>query len=587
MTRSLMSVFATLTVLSTQAFASHLVAYPDTVRFTSGVGVLSTYNVFVTDGRDSSQFPHTPLTLANVWITGSNEFNLGSDTIIDFFGNTYVVVQFDASNTSPSSAVLHIEGDSNAITVVLIGNPPNHQNLSFTGQQDLGVLTPGVTKCDSVILYNPNAFSVSIMSLTIAGQHANCQITDFTTAFVLGAGRSITFYPCVTAEPDSGRDTLSAGGTIVADYTYANGGSDSADYTISGYVLPLDSTCLSIGYPIDFGGCYDGATSSQPIATANTTSADVTVDSIIIVNGDTAEFQIPQTQFPITLPGGSTSGSFNASFSPPNTATHGEQFSAGIVIYSTGKSKGGFPCIELAGTLVGEAQVLLADTIVLNAPPGGASTINISTNRTMSRHAIYINNDTTVSINPISLQLTDSNQDAYFGSAGNELANIYDSLIAPNANPYLFNPIIMTLDAPDTGTYNVDMTLTFQILRADRKTEITSEPVYNYHIVAHRLPSAASSVSQSAPPVAEFSINPNPAHGEVTISLPTDVSSMIEIYDILGNLIISTKANGSFVWNGATSAGVMIPNGAYIVRVRETRTNGQIVTASKRLMYLH
>src|ERR1019366_751398 len=160
MTRSLMSVFATLTVLSTQAFASHLVAYPDTVRFTSGVGVLSTYNVFVTDGRDSSQFPHTPLTLANVWITGSNEFNLGSDTIIDFFGNTYVVVQFDASNTSPSSAVLHIEGDSNAITVVLIGNPPNHQNLSFTGQQDLGVLTPGVTKCDSVILYNPNAFSV-------------------------------------------------------------------------------------------------------------------------------------------------------------------------------------------------------------------------------------------------------------------------------------------------------------------------------------------------------------------------------------------------------------------------------------------
>ena len=145
----------------------------------------------------------------------------------------------------------------------------------------------------------------------------------------------------------------------------------------------------------------------------------------------------------------------------------------------------------------------------------------------------------------------------------------------------------MTLDAPDTGTYNVDMTLTYQVLRADHKTEITSEPVYNYHIIAHRVPAATSLVSEPQQLSADFSINPNPAHGDVTITVPENVNSQIEIYDILGNLILSTKTNGSFVWNGATSAGVIIPNGAYIVRVREMSTNGQIVTASKRLMYVH
>ena len=399
--------FVAMMMVSARSHANRITCSTDTLRMTGPIGVWTTGpTIYISDGRDSTIPAPSPLTQVNVWVTGSSTFALATDSVLDFYGNAPVVVLFNPTNTSTSTAVLHVEGDSNEITVVLIGNPPSHQNLSFTGDRDIGLLTPGVTQCDSVILYNPNAFSVSITSLTIAEQHASCQLEDVPTLpYTLDAQHSITFHACVTAEPDSGRDTLSAGGTIVADYTFTNG-SDAADFTISGYVLPLDSTCLSIGYPIDFGGCYDGATSSQPVDIANTTSGDVIVDSIKIVNGDTAAFQIPTSQFPMTLHGGS-SGSFNASFSPPNTGAQGEQLSAGIVIYSSGKSKGGFPCTELAGTLVGEAQVLLVDTIVLNAPPGGANTLNIYTKNTMSRHAIYINNDTTVAINPISLQITD------------------------------------------------------------------------------------------------------------------------------------------------------------------------------------
>ncbi len=580
--------FIAVMMLSARSYANRITSSTDTIRMTGAIGVYtSSPTIYISDGRDSTIPPPSPLTQANVWITGSSEFALATDSVLDFYGIAPIIVLFNPTNTSTSTAVLHVQGDSNSITVVLIGNPPSHKNLSFTGDNNLGVLTPGVSQCDSVILNNPNAFSVSITSLTVAGQHASCQLEEVPSLpYTLAAQHSITFRACVTAEPDSGRDTLSAGCQIVANYTFTNG-SDAADYTMSGYVLPLDSSCLSIGYPIDFGGCYDGATSNQPIAIANTTSGDVTVDSIIIVNGDIAEFQIPQTQFPITLPGGSTSGSFNASFSPPNSATHGEQFSAGIVIYATGKSKGGFPCTELAGTLVGEAQVLLVDTIVLNAPPGGADTINIATNRTLSRHAIYINNDTTVSINPTSIELTDSNQDAYFGSAGIETASIYDSLIPPNANPYRFNPIIMTLDAPDTGTYNIDMLLAYQVLRAGGKTEITSQPVYQYHVLVHRIPSATESVNLLAQaPSAAFTINPNPTRGDATIALPPDINSNVDIYDVLGNLVVSKQVRGSFVWNGETSVGVTVSNGAYIVRVQEMTVNGKIATASKQLIYL-
>jgi hypothetical protein len=571
-------------MLSVRSNASWLTIEPDSVHFTSEVGVSSSYNVFVSDGRDSSQFPHLPLTAANVWITGSSEFSLGSDSILSFFGYTYVTVLFKATSTTPSSAVLHVQGDSNEVVVYLTGTPPDHINLSYSGIQNFGSLSPGVSTCDSETLYNPNSFSVTVTSLTIASQNTECQLESIPSVpFTMTGYERINFEACLTGKMDTNYDTAYVNANIMADYTYPNG-SDEATFNIYGYVRPPDSTCLSIAYPIDFGGCYDGSTSSQPIAIANTTSGDVIVDSIKIVNGDTTAFQIPTSQFPMTLHGGS-SGSFNASFAPPNTGGQGEQFSAGIVIYSTGKSKGGFPCSEMAGTLVGEAQVLLVDTIVLNAPPGGANTINISTNRTMSRHAIYINNDTTVSIDPISLAITDSNQEAYFGTVGNELTYINDSIIPANANPYLFDPIIMTLDAPDTGTYNVDMILTYQVLRAGRKTEITSEPVYKYHILAHRVPAAASSVGQPSLPVAEFTINPNPAHGDVTITLPPDINSTIEIYDVLGNLILSKQVDGSFVWNGENSSGQSISDGAYIIRVRQSMGSGEVMTSSKQLLY--
>ena len=144
----------------------------------------------------------------------------------------------------------------------------------------------------------------------------------------------------------------------------------------------------------------------------------------------------------------------------------------------------------------------------------------------------------------------------------------------------------MTLDVPNTGTYNIDLALTYVVLNAGRKTEITSQPVYQYRIVAHRVPAGAASVGQAQVASANFTLNPNPAHSEVTISVPTEVTSTIEIYDILGNLILSVQVNGPFIWNGETSSGTIVPNGAYVVHVREAIGSSDVSTSSKQLLFL-
>jgi hypothetical protein len=350
-----------------------------------------------------------------------------------------------------------------------------------------------------------------------------------------------------------------------------------------------DSDCLS---PLNEGvGVFpDGTTGTKLLNIENWTTGKVILDSIDVVSGDVGQFQIDNSQFPITLQPDS-SGMFNVSFSVPDTAAAGEKYSAGIVIYSSGKSLTGTPCSVMTGSIWEKASVPVADTIILKAPPGGENTISLAIDRPVSRHAIWIRNDTSIWIQALTLQIDDTSNDAYFdsisnyGTVGTKFINLYFDTILPGMNSY--NSWIMTLDAPDTGTYDINLSLDYEIQRAFHKTEITSQPEYQYHIVAHRVPSSAASVDQQVPAVADFSINPNPANGNVTISVPPDINSTIEIYDVLGNLILSKQVNGSFVWSGENSNGRSISDGAYIVRVREVTTNGQILTTSKQLMYAH
>ena len=64
-----------------------------------------------------------------------------------------------------------------------------------------------------------------------------------------------------------------------------------------------------------------------------------------------------------------------------------------------------------------------------------------------------------------------------------------------------------------------------------------------------------------------LSLNPNPSNGSVEIITGSDESStMIEIYDILGNLV-ARHSGAQWRWSGARTNGSPVPNGIYIVRI--------------------
>ncbi len=82
----------------------------------------------------------------------------------------------------------------------------------------------------------------------------------------------------------------------------------------------------------------------------------------------------------------------------------------------------------------------------------------------------------------------------------------------------------------------------------------------------------------------DFSLIPNPASGEVTITLPQNGTSTIEIYDVLGNLVLDKPARGEYVWSGDTQNG-SAASGVYFVRVPVRASDGSITVSTKRLEF--
>ncbi len=572
--------FAALTVLSARSYASDLVAQQDTLRFSSPVGVSSNGGTYIMDADSTSGLQVT----AEAWITGSGDFTI-SDTILSFQFQTFVNVTYTPSSLTGAVAVLHVQGNSNEVNIVLIGSPIDHQNLSFSGSQDLGTLYPGVQVCDSVTLHNPNTFGVTITSLSVDMTGCTGEITgEPSLPFTLGEESSVSFEACVTAS-GTGSDSTGAGGAIHAVYSFDTAGFsgvDSALYSIMGYSVPLDSSCITLSNNY-FGSISDGDTGSAGVSVTNTTDSVAIIDSIVIEGGDVGQFQIASTQFPITLQPGA-SGTFRASFFVPSTAADGQSYSVSIMIFASGTSNAGIACSSMSGSLSGQATVPVQGTITLLAPPGGASTFSISTYQPLSRYKILIKNDTDVVIEPEVLQIQDTTGEAYFNVVGNESITLNDSIPAGDSDTW--NNQYLTLDAPDTGTYDIALNLTYIVPSTSHKLQISSLESYSYHVVVHRVPPGTDAVGTSAMPTLDFSLMPNPARGNVTISVPTGISSTVQIYDVLGNLIMSRQASSTFVWNGETSAGAFVADGAYIVRVTEVGSGGLSATSSKQLMFL-
>ncbi|MFI5202817.1 MAG: T9SS type A sorting domain-containing protein, partial [Candidatus Kapaibacterium sp.] len=306
----------------------------------------------------------------------------------------------------------------------------------------------------------------------------------------------------------------------------------------------------------------------------NTTDTSVYLDSEQIVGADQGLFTLNSPSFPLILP---MDSSVNVSITFQSNATSGEgNYYAALVASVHGTSTDEVPCHSLSVPLGATVAIPIVDSITLDVPPG-SNTLSIVAHTTQSRHAIFIKNMESSSILVQGLTIDDTSTGAYFGTPGNKTDNTDDSLSIPAGD--MEGPILLTLDEPDTGTYNIDLTLNYVIQQAHKNGSVPTSSSYAYTVIAHRLPPITEGVSEpNAPAAAQFSLMPNPARDEVTIGLPDGGASTVEIYDVLGNLVLHRVAQGNFVWNSETGAGALA-NGTYIVRVSQGDH-----TSSKRLV---
>jgi hypothetical protein len=569
----LLPLFAAALVLlnTSRAFGYVNQVWPDSVTMSTAVGTSTSTYVFVSDGRDTIP-PNQPKGTIRVYLTGSSEFTLLSDSIVQFVGEAYIQLRYSPTSGSPTSATLVIVGDSNTLRVPILGHPTSHFPVGLLTSGAYDSLEANKQLCKSFAADNKNSQTIYVTAIIlIDDQRPGTQWSLENVAslpFAVPPGTSNLGELCALVT-SSDSDAQALTGSLYIVYTYS-GGTDSTIVALHGQRQALNTNCISVS-GTDFGAVVEGGSRTQSITLTNTTDTSIYVDSAQIT-GDYSEFTINSPSFPLVIAKGS-SVSVSITFTVPSPSTR-DNYSAKWDASIYGTSPDGMACNSLDVGLTGSLLIPVVDSVTLNVPPGSTA-LSITSHTTKSRHAIFIHNDSSAYLLIQSLALADSTTIAFFGSPGNLISYSYDSLHAGQTE----GPIILTLETPDTGTYNLNLILTYIVQGTQSRKQITGNSTYEYKVVAHRLPPAAAGVSQELPQVSDFSINPNPASGEVTISLDQARAAKIDIFDLLGKRLANFDDNSSHSWNASNQ-----PNGVYIVRASGVDSNDLQFIISKRLV---
>ncbi|MDP4231613.1 MAG: T9SS type A sorting domain-containing protein [Bacteroidota bacterium] len=310
----------------------------------------------------------------------------------------------------------------------------------------------------------------------------------------------------------------------------------------------------------------------------NNSDSVVFIDSMKITGGDLTDFSFQPPTLPAQIPAHSDM-LLGYRFTVPTPCLR-TNLSTQLTIWDRGTRPDGLGCNTL---LVGASGSLLIpwDTILLQLPPSSDS-MKIDVHAAISDHVVVIQNATAGKIYLVNAQLVDTGRIASLlgysgprcvdGFRGSNFFCFDDSLgVGAWSDSLRFR-----MEVSDSGVYPVSLLVNFaNALQAQ-----------NYTLLIHYVwPANAAVRIPASSGVANFSLKPNPATGQVTIWLPSDVQSTVEIYDLLGTELLRKVVSGPFIWNGETSAGE-VPTGSYIVRVSEADDTGGFITSSKRLMFI-
>ena len=558
--------------VSSRAFGYVISAYPDSVVMTATVGNSTIGYVNVSENWDTLNGEAPQMTI-HASLSGGSQFTFASDSVITFRGSTYVEIQYSPASDFTSWGELAIVGDSNTVYVQLIGNPMTHSQPQITvGNYDS--IQVNQQTCENFSVYNPNPDTIWVSQVLITDDPrpgTQWSLDSLLSSPVPIRGHSSSTLGEICAYVAASDSNLSINGSLKIIYSYGLL-TDSVSTGLEGRAWE-NATCVtsSNGY---FGTVEQGTSVTKTITLTNTTDTSIYLYSTQIVGANAGEFTLNSPSFPLVIP---MDSSVNVSITFSSNASQGLGISANFEADVYGMSPDDVPCVSLSVPLYVNVQIPVTDTITLDVPPDG-STLSITAHTANSRHAIFIHNigSNLLVLQDLSATSEDTGAWATFEPNGGSTAFLYNDSVAAGAT---VSPTIMDLNAVDTGTYNLDLTLMYEIQQAHQKGKVPTSSSYTYTVVAHRLPPVIEAVSEpNAPATTEFALMPNPTRDEVTIVLPDNGASTVEIYDVLGNLVMHKVAQGNFVWNGETGAGPLA-NGTYIVRVSQGDH-----TSSKRLV---
>jgi hypothetical protein len=310
----------------------------------------------------------------------------------------------------------------------------------------------------------------------------------------------------------------------------------------------------------------------------NNTDQMVAIDSVKITGGDLLDFKYQYPAFPAQIAAHSNLV-LGYWFTAPVPSLR-SYLSTQITLWASGTRPDGLPCNTLS--LGNTGQLLIPwDTILVQLPPSSSDTIRVEVHAALTYHLLTIQNSTTNKIFLASAKLIDTGRIvSLLNYSGPHCVNgafgantfCFDDSLTPGA---WSDSMSFMMQVSDSGVYPITLSVNFtNALQAQ-----------NYVLLLHySWPQNASVRTPRTSSIANFTLNPNPASGQVTISLPSDYASTIEIYDILGKLLFQKVAAGAYVWNGESSSGIL-PAGSYIVRVSQADPSNGFITASKRLIY--
>lgn len=565
-----LALMALFTCISSSGYAYQISVYPDSVLMTAAVGTSSDAYVFISDGRDTTQPNLTPGSVSvTLEASAGSGFTMLTDSVLHFVGVTVVHIRYSPMSNNNSTGELLIQSDSTTAYVALVGTVTRFTPQLQVQLGNYDSLVWNQKSCQNFSVYNPNPDAITITQISVTD---NANGTQWSIENEVSLPVSVSSHSSLTLGELCAllsTDSSDIYGNLEIDYTY-----DSSSYnggaSLSGYGAPISSTCVTADGVVS-DAISEGQSSTGWFDLTNNSDTSVTIDSAEIVGTDYSEFSIASPTFPITL-ASRASQKVNITCTMPSPAAKNDYY-ASFVANVEGTSSSGLACSSVSVPLHEELYLIDADSTTLDVPPG-TNTLSIVAHATKSRHAIFIHNAGTNNLLLQSLTISAGDSMAFFGTEGQETTDIYDSLGVGATS----QSIELTLNAPDTGAYDIDLTLAYQVEQASRKGT-TPQGSLTYTIVAHRLPPASAGVSEpNMPAPIAFTLSPNPAQGVVTIGLPDGTASNVEIYDVLGNLVFQGIEHGSFIWDGALRESP-IANGTYIVRVSQGG-----LTSSERLM---